>query len=171
MKINFFCVNGERRVRRCLFYKCEYSKRILDLIRNWARAYFPSRDILAWRLNRQGSLIQKAVINAIIYATIPHMETTKLEQIRAKIDESEDCGSNHHNGNPNSYTRTDELETARWRQEVAGGTCGSEDLIFLYEEDEEDEIGGERRWVGPNYVFLMFTPLLIKMGHGSSDGF
>ncbi|KAK9716192.1 hypothetical protein RND81_06G217200 [Saponaria officinalis] len=51
---------------------------------------------------------------------VPHVETTKLEQNRAKIDESEDCGSNHHNENPNSYTRTDELETARWRQEVDG---------------------------------------------------
>ncbi|XP_074266374.1 uncharacterized protein LOC141589607 [Silene latifolia] len=66
------CENGTENNEH-LFFQCEYSTAMLDIISSWVRVHLPSRDLLTWRLNMQGSSLQQDVINAIINATMYHV--------------------------------------------------------------------------------------------------
>ncbi|XP_074305394.1 uncharacterized protein LOC141640522 [Silene latifolia] len=66
------CENGIENNEH-LFFQCEYSSAILDIISSWAPVHLPSRDLLTWRLNMQGSSLRQDVINAIINATMYHV--------------------------------------------------------------------------------------------------
>ncbi|XP_074306575.1 uncharacterized protein LOC141641828 [Silene latifolia] len=63
----YLCGCGREELEH-LFFRCDYSTEILDLVRAKLGIRIPRDDILRWRLSRRGTKEDKGAINAMINA-------------------------------------------------------------------------------------------------------
>ncbi|XP_074289394.1 uncharacterized protein LOC141614547 [Silene latifolia] len=66
-----------------VFFDCEYSKAVIDLVGQQIGVQLPTRDILEWRSNRRGSKLKvdlgNAIVNACTYHIWRHRNLSKFE--------------------------------------------------------------------------------------------
>ncbi|KAK9666083.1 hypothetical protein RND81_14G159400 [Saponaria officinalis] len=56
-----------------LFFNCNYSQKVIDLIGEWSTLNIPYTDTVRWRLSRNGSKEDKGILNAILNACLYHI--------------------------------------------------------------------------------------------------
>ncbi|XP_074305774.1 uncharacterized protein LOC141640995 [Silene latifolia] len=68
------CICGiSEETREHLSFDCPYSKRLILQIGGWLGIKFPANNWISWRLGRNGSQVQKGILDAAINAYIYHI--------------------------------------------------------------------------------------------------